>query len=163
MPPGRVAGITSTRVGCSESRYAAAPVAGITSTGGRTRPARLGTRRDGRCQQREVAVGDEDGGPGELDPLTGQRRDGQASARHVDGPRAEVLDAGPEARRQGCRGSAGAARAGLADAALVDAHRDVPRTDGADELDVGPVGRLGVQLGRLAEVEVLEGRCPRAA
>src|SRR5680860_585997 len=54
---------------------------------------------------------------------------------------------------QRCSGSARAARSGLSDAAFVNPHCDVPRTDRPHELDVGAVGRKRVDVWDAGQVQ----------
>src|SRR5690606_8442951 len=104
------------------------------------------------------ALGDERGRPGELDVLARESPDLQCAAGDLDGPQVVVLHRSgrPEARRQGGGARPRPARPGLADAAFVHAHPDVPRSERPDELDVRAVDRRGIEGRGSGQVEPLE-------
>ena len=87
--------------------------------------------------------GHDDGRAGEQHPVVGGPGDGEGAAGDVDAV-GDVLAGGPrtvgDGRGDHHRAGAGAAGAGLARAALVHAHRDVPLAAAYDELDVDAVG-----------------------
>src|SRR5699024_11363943 len=97
------------------------------------------------------------GRSGQLDLPAGEEVHPQRASRHLDGRRRGRVDVtGPEPRPDRGGADTGAAGAGLPDAAFVDAHRDAPRAEDPDELDVAALRRHWVDRRRPAQPEAVE-------